>query len=241
MAIERRPPAGAGSRPRQLPMALKREVERAFETFDVGANGEVVASLKGLAQRGSAPGLWLWGSAGSGRSHLLQASCQLADSAGRSALYLPLAMLPPAPAAVEIPHRDLVAVDDVDVWLGHRELEVALMSLYERQRQDDGQVLIAATAGARGLDFALADLASRCRALPSFALLPPDDDGLRRILRSSAARQGLELDEAVLDFWLHRVDRSLPLLLGELERLDEAALVDQRRITIPLIKDVLGL
>ncbi|MEM8767436.1 MAG: DnaA regulatory inactivator Hda [Pseudomonadota bacterium] len=241
MAIERRPPAGAGSRSRQVPMALKREAELRFETFDVGANGEVVASLKGLAQRGSAPGLWLWGETGSGRSHLLQASCELADSAGRSALYLPLTLLPAAPVALEVPRTHLVALDDVECWLGSRELEVALMALYERQLAAGGQFLVAASGGARRLDFALADLASRCRALPSFALLPPDDEGLRRILRSSAGRQGLELDEAVLDFWLHRADRSLPLLLGELERLDEAALADQRRITIPLIKDVLGL
>ena len=241
MVVERRPPANAGSRSRQLPMALKREVQLCFDNFDVGANGEVVESLKGLAQRGSAPGLWLWGHAGSGRSHLLQASCRQADDAGRRSLYLPLGSLPANPAILEVPQAELVAIDDVDLWLGQQALEVALMALYERQREAEGQFVIAGSASARYLEFTLADLASRCRALPSFALVPPDDHGLRRILRGSAARQGLELDESVLDFWLHRADRSLPLLLRELQRLDEAALIDQRRITIPLIKAVLGL
>ena len=69
----------------------------------------------------------------------------------------------------------------------------------------------------------------------------PDDEGLRAILSAAAHRRGLELTEAVLDYWLHRAVRSLPALLAQLERLDAQALVEQRAITIPLIKEVLEL
>ena len=58
---------------------------------------------------------------------------------------------------------------------------------------------------------------------------------------AAARRKGLTLEEAVLDFWLHRVSRNLCDLLSDLELLDDAALVEQRRVTIPLIKDVLKL
>ena len=40
---------------------------------------------------------------------------------------------------------------------------------------------------------------------------------------------------------LHRAPRVLPALLGQLAVLDARALVEQRRITVPLIKAELGL
>ena len=52
-------------------------------------------------------------------------------------------------------------------------------------------------------------------------------------------RKGLILEESVLDFWMHRSSRHLPDLLEQLEVLDVAALAAQRRLTIPLIKEVL--
>ena len=59
------------------------------------------------------------------------------------------------------------------------------------------------------------------------------------MLRARAARRGLELDDAVLDYLLRRVDRDLGSLTALLDRLDRASLAAQRRITVPFLKNLL--
>ena len=225
----------------QLPMPLTaRELNR-FENFLTGSNGELICRLKGLAVDGDGLGLWIRGEAGSGRSHLLEASCQAADQAGRRTLYAPLSELPRRAEALESLDADLIALDDVEVWLGDHTLESSLMAVYQNQLQRDGQLIVASLIAARQADFALPDLASRFRALPGYRVVPPDDRGLRDILIAAAHRQGLTLTEPVLDYWLHRAVRSLPELLAQLKALDERALAEQRAVTIPLIKETLSL
>jgi len=225
----------------QLPMPLHRHELKHFDNFHVGVNTQLVDRLQELASGVDGTGLWLWGPAGRGRSHLLQATCQAAEAAGRRAVYLPLATLPVDPAVLEGLEVDLVALDDVDRWLGDRALETQLMALYQNQLMAGSSLLVVAGAGAQQLSFGLPDLASRLRAMPGFEVQSPDDDGLKIIISRLAARQGLELEQAVLDFWFHRAARELPKLIGQLQELDRAAMIEQRKLTIPLIKEVLGL
>jgi len=223
----------------QLTIPLTLPAVHRLEDFDSGANGELLARVRELAA-GSVAGLWLWGPPGSGRSHLLQGACQAAEIRGARARYLPLARLPRDPDVLE-GIAELVAVDDVDVWLGERELEIALLGLYQAQLDAGHGLLLAAGERASALTFALPDLESRFRSLMSFAVAPPDDAGLRRILTAKARERGLALSDGVLDYWLHRGPRSLPVLLAQLAVLDTRALVEQRRITVPLIKSELSL
>lgn len=224
----------------QLVIPLALPALHRLEDFDPGANGELLARIRELPAGGGAPGLWLWGAPGSGRSHLLQGACHAAGDRGGRARYLPLGRLPRDPEVLEGQPADLVALDDVDGWLGERELEVALMGLYQAQL-DGGTLLLAAGRSAARLSFCLPDLESRFRSLPSFVVAPPDDGGLRRILKAKARERGLALADGVLDYWLHRAPRSLPVLLGQLTVLDARALAEQRRITVPLIKAELRL
>lgn len=221
-----------------LPMEINQLCD--FASFECGANGEAVAGLKLLAAGRAGTGVWLWGEHGSGRSHLLQAVCAEASRHGRTALYLPLAQVTRDPAVLDGLEGGVVALDDIEHWLGDAELEAALVGLYQRQLDCAGSLLAAAGTTAARLEFSVADLASRLRALASYHLQPLDDAGLRNVLRSRARRLGLELGAATADFWLNRSRRSLPLLLAELERVDQAALASQRRLTIPLLKEVLG-
>jgi len=225
----------------QLTIPLDVADRRDFATFDVGANGELLERLQSLAAQPATAGIWLWGAAGSGRSHLLQALCQAAADAGHRAAYLPLGSLPPDRGLLDDMVSDVLTLDDVDVWLGDGELEAALVGTYQNQLEVGAPLVVSAPVPAAAVDFVLPDLASRFKSLASYRLVPPDDEGLRRVLRGEARRRGLELSPATLDFWLARSRRRLPVLLAELDQLDRAALAAQRRLTIPLLKDVLDL
>jgi DnaA family protein len=225
----------------QLAFPLRLEGLKHFENFHTGANTELVSRLEALVAARGTLGYWLWGQAGRGRSHLLQASCQHAEQLGYRAAYLPLDLLPRDSLILDGLETDLLAVDDVDGWLGDEALEANLMALYQKCLDTGASLIFSAEISAQRCNFALADLGSRLRALAGFEVLAPDDEGLKAVLADTAARQGLELTPGVLDYWLHRSARSLPALLAQLEHLDARALAEQRRVTIPLIKEVLAL
>lgn len=227
--------------PPQLTIRLRINELCDFTNFHAGSNEELVGSLKDLTASNGFNGIWLWGAAGSGRSHLLQALCQEAECHHQTCVYLPLSLIDRDPMALDGLSADLIVIDDIHNWLHDRPLESVLVGLYQGQLSTGGRLLVSADGPAVGCEFALPDLASRMRALASYQIAPLDDEGLVVVLRRSAARKGLVLDQSVIDFWLSRAPRVLPELLAQLELLDDMALSTQRRITIPLMKDVLQL
>jgi DnaA family protein len=187
-------------------------------------------------------GLWLWGATGSGVSHLLQASCQDHAERSRQVAYLPLARLPREPEILDgMDGYDLVAVDDVQSWATDPALEAALVGLYQGLFARQRRLLVGAQAPVADSTFGLADLTSRLAGLAGYHVQPLDDDGKAQLLRRLAAARGLELTDRVLRFWLARSNRAVDRLLDQFERVDRAAMSAQRTVTIPLLKDVLGL
>ena len=234
MSRARTPPQGA-----QLALRFPLRPRSRLEDFETGNNAELVARLSRLGQGAGFRGCFLHGAPGSGRTHLLQAACQQATG---SAIYLPLRETSVTPDLLEgLEVLSLVALDDVDTWLGDDGREAALLALYQGLHGAGAVLLASARRPPAELSFRYRDLASRLAGLPTYAVRELDDAGKARVLSAVAHQRGLVLAPAVLDFWLARSGRALTTLLEELDRLDEAALAAQRRVTVPLLKEVLGL
>lgn len=227
---------------RQLALPFPIDRRCSFANFHVGDNAEAVQHLQQLAERSGFAGAWLWGIPGSGVSHLLQAVCQYYGERGRRATYLPLAAVAGEEGLLEgMDAFQLVALDDLQAWQDDSTLQRALLALYEQLR-DRGHHLLAGAAGpAARCGFTLADLGSRFAALPSYRLRTLNDDGKSELLRRLARERGLELSDSVLSFWMARSDRSMGRLLNQLDVIDGATLEAQRTVTIPLVKEALGL
>ncbi|MGN6705664.1 MAG: DnaA regulatory inactivator Hda [Rhodanobacter sp.] len=224
----------------QLPLALRWPRRQRFEHFHAGANAAVLAALRRFAVEAGAPWIYLHGVSGSGRSHLLLATCQAATAAGRRAQYLPLAaMEDPAAALRGVAGSELLALDDLGAIAGDREAEHALFDLYNRMKTEGHALLFAAEATPAQLGIELPDLRSRLGACTQFALKPLDDDERRAVLKAQAFSRGIELDDSVLDWLFARYARDLGALLDLLDKLDAASLAAQRRITIPFLRDFL--
>jgi DnaA family protein len=135
---------------------------------------------------------------------------------------------------------DLLCLDGLDAIAGDGADEEALFHFHNRARAGAATVIYAARQPAAVLGLRLPDLATRLGQCTQVALTLLDETGRRTVLRERAARRGLELDDAVLDWLLRRVDRDLGTLTGLLERLDRASLAAQRRITVPFLRQTLG-
>lgn len=224
----------------QLPLALRWPRRQRFEHFHAGANAAALAAVQALALEPGAPWIYLHGAAGSGRSHLLMAACQAASAAGRRVQYLPLATLSDHAAALRgVAGSELLALDDLGAIAGNREAEHALFDLYNRARAEGSALLFAADATPIRLGIELPDLRSRLGACIQFALKPLDDAERRAVLKAQASARGIELDDSVLDWLFARYARDLGALLDLLDRLDQASLAAQRRITVPFLRDFL--
>ena len=224
----------------QLPLALRWPRRQRFEHFHPGGNAVALDAVRALATTTDAPWLYLNGPSGSGKSHLLMAACQAAGELGRRVQYLPLASLRDRAAAIRgIAGGELLALDDLDAIGGDREAEHALFDLYNRSRAERGALLFAAEASPAQLAIELPDLRSRLGACVQFALKPLDDAERRGVLKTQAAARGIQLDESVLDWLFARYARDLGALLDLLDRLDQASLAAQRRITVPFLRELL--
>jgi DnaA family protein len=224
----------------QLPLGLRWPRRQRFEHFHAGANAAAVAAVQALAVQPGAPWVYLSGAAGSGKSHLLMAACQAAHEAGRTVQYLPLKTLHEHFMALRgVAGSQLIALDDIDVIAGERDAEHALFDLYNRARAEGTALIFTAQAVPAQLNLGLPDLRSRLGACTQFTLKPLEDGERREVLKQQAALRGIELDEGVLDWLFARYARDLGALLDLLDRLDQASLAAQRRITIPFLRTFL--
>lgn len=186
--------------------------------------------------------LYIWGNAGVGRSHLLQAACLRVEERGGRALYLPLAELSEYDPNVldDVEACDLLCLDDIQAVVGQARWEEALFHAFNRLRDAGKQLLIAADAAPRELSIKLPDLQSRLSLALVFQLHELSDDDKLRALQLRASRRGLQLPDDVGRFILSRSERSMTVLFDTLEQLDRASLQAQRKLTIPFLKEALG-
>jgi DnaA-homolog protein len=225
----------------QLPLALRFPPDQRFDTFVAAPEG-AVAQLRALACGDYVAGsVYIAGSAATGKSHLLLATCAEAEAAGRRTAYLPLAAAAGRlrDALDVFEYADVVALDGLETIAGRREDEVVLFDAHNRARDAGCRVLYAARAMPDGLNLSLPDLRSRLSQCPRIALEPLNDDGRAEVLRLRASRRGLQFDEAAIDWLLKRVDRDLITLTELLDRLDRESLAAQRRLTVPFMRRVL--
>jgi len=238
--------------PQQLPLGVSLRDDATFDNFYLSAsdpNRQAVALLQAFASgENPEPVIYLWGEAGSGVSHLLQSVCQSAEASGRSFQYLPLADLLEKGLAMEpavildgLEQLELVCIDDLHLLEGHPQWQTALFHLYNRIKDGGGQLLLGARKSPRGLEIDLADLRSRLQWALVFQLQPLSDGDKLAALRRRSRLRGFDLPEDVAQYILHRAPRDTRALFLYLEQLDRASLMAQRKITIPFVKQVLGI
>lgn len=222
----------------QLPLRVRLRDSARFESFVPGGNVEVCSLLR-APPAGGPRVLWLWGRAGSGKTHLLQATCAAAGQRGESAAYVDLAAAPD-PAMLEgCESLATVCLDSLDAVAGRPEWNVALFRLHTLLLEGQGRLVVASRTPPAGVPFTLPDLRSRLLAASVHQLAELDDAGQCEALRLRAAARGLELSEDAALYLVHRLPRDMHSLFDVLDRLDQASLVAQRRLTIPFLRQQL--
>jgi len=225
---------------RQLALDLKLADFALFETFFPGDNAAVLKAVAAAATLSGQQVAWIWGAAGTGRSHLLQAAVAAAAERGDVCAWLPLSDPELVPGMLDgMGNLDLLCVDDIDQVAGDADWERALFRMFEDLRNNNGRLLVTASTAIGSVAFELRDLASRLASGPTWKLQSLDDDGLLQALQLRSNWRGLDLPDEVGLYLLRRVERTPEKLFALLDDLDHAALEAQRRLTVPFVKSAL--
>ena len=224
----------------QIPLPLMPLRDNSFENFVNGPNNAVITALKHLTDE---PGsiVFLYGGEGSGKTHLLNASCLEAREHQQRAFYLSLKRLPKdAMASLQgLEKLDLVCVDDLHIVAGDPAWEEALFHCFNRIREANGRLLVSSRERLSALKLGLPDLASRLAWGLRLQLAPLEDHDKLDVINLHSNALGLNLPEEVQKYLLKHHDRSMTALIHTVESLQQAAITHKRRITIPLAREVL--
>ena len=217
---------------RQLHLGLKPEAHARLEDY-VGEAAMKLASLNGL--------IYLSGAKGGGKSHLLQGLCRNTADAGGSAIYLPALHALDASVLKGLESVHLLCLDDIDQVIGQESWQIALFHLVNACRDRGNKLVMSGVEPVAALDASLADLASRMKSAYLVTTDELTDDEKLEVVRRKAQRLGFAISEEVCRFILSRSPRDMHHLARLVAQLDEETLMRQKKVTVPLVKDALGL
>lgn len=241
----------------QIPLGVRIPDRAVFESFLPARNLQAVEHAARVAGGEIIGVTWICGPGSSGKTHLLQAVCARASdvarradegddegadgASGARAGYVPLVELRSLGVGVleGLTALECICIDDVDRVVGELEWEKALFALLHEMQDREGRLVVAAKSPPALLPWKLPDLGSRFTAAAIFQLRELDDREQQEALQLRARLRGFELPEDTSRWLQRRFPRDMRTMCELLETLDQAALVAQRRLTIPFIRSVL--
>ena len=216
---------------KQIPLPIGVQPQPAFDNFMPGANAAALQHL--LALDAPAAPVYLWGPGGSGKTHLLRAWAAAREAAGQRVGWFD--------ADDKLPWRlqpdwAMVVIDRCD-QLSPDAQHAAFTVFVEATTVG---IQIAAAGRLPPVDLGLRDdLRTRLGWGHVFGIHPLPEAETRAAVRREADRRGVFLPDEVMDHLLTHFPRDLGHLMQLLDRMDRFALAKSRRITVPLLRQML--
>jgi DnaA family protein len=195
----------------QLLLQLEPPPAPTLANFLAGPNRAAIDALGALASARAAGAMYLWGEAGTGKSHLLAAVRRAAD---------------------------IATIDDVDRLTEAAQLEA--FDRFNRVRAAGGSLVAAGTAPPARLGALREDLRSRLLSGLVFQLQPLSDEEKAAALAAHAAERGMKLPAEAVDHLLRRLPRDLGTQFAVLDAIDRYSLALKRPVTLPLVREALA-
>jgi DnaA-homolog protein len=226
---------------KQIALALTLDRQFSFDNFVADHAELIVSSLRELVLGRGEIQIGLWGAAASGKTHLLNASAEFARQQGvRLQIYDGLQLCHCAAEEFEgFEHCDVLAIDNLDALAGDADWEACFYQVINRCRDGEFRLLFSLSARPEALATRLHDFRSRLQWGLLLHLPSSGDAEIRQILRRRARLLGIELSDEVIAYLMNHHARDLGAQIDILRRLDGISLTQQRRVTIPLVKQAL--
>jgi len=226
----------------QLALGFTAKENFTLDRLVIGENAQLYEDTGACADGTGEQFVYIWGSAGTGKSHLLQAMAQVANNQGKASAYIPLdqaAQFEPE-ILCGLDDMALVCLDNLHQVAGDKAWERALFNLFNELRAKQNYLITSALMPPLELGINLEDLSSRLTWGLTHHLTPLNDKQKACCLIDDAARRGLTMATETAAYIMRNYPRDMSSLRQLLDQLDVASLEDQRKLTIPFIKQRLG-
>ena len=230
----------------QLPLKIGLRDHACFETFVTEEESAAFAlnALQSALKNPSGNAFYLHAGSGAGKTHLLQAACRYVTEKGQTSVYLPmkdegLPLIPDVLFGLE--QTPLVCLDDMDNIIGDKKWELALANLLTKSSVQGHNVILAGEISIVDWSLVTSELAKALmNVLPIKLTALHEKDEVIIALQRHADRLGFELPIEVGNYLVKQFSTDLQELLAVLKMLEQATLVEKRRLTLPFVKKVLG-
>lgn len=221
----------------QLALDLHLRDEFNFDSYLASSNQQLISALSDF--HAEYP-LYFWGQAGSGKTHLLHAALNQHVRQGNAVALLSLddCERPDRQLCEGLEQCALICIDNIDAIASDQVWQQTLFHLLNRAKANGANVVISAHCSPQQLKV-FADLQSRLAASLVFEQQVLNDEEKTLALQQRAKMRGLDLADDVVSYLVSRAQRDTHSLFGLLDRLDKHSMAKQRRLTVPLVKEVL--
>lgn len=221
----------------QMALPLGGSDQASFANYWVGHNSELVAAIRACVELSDPKVLYFYGPSGSGKSHLMFAAMRLAKQEVINTSFLSLndpnvsiEML----SMVDVNH--VVCIDNVQAWAGQESKERSLFTLFEQIKHAGGQLLLSAQRPPEQSGFVIRDLISRLSSGLIYPLYDLTQEQQLEAIKMRANQRGLSIADDTVRYLISRSSRHTGELFEILDRIDQASLIEKRRITIPFLQ-----
>ena len=228
---------------RQLQLDIEPQLDAKISDFAGPSWAPVIDNIRQL-HAGLIKQFYIYGEAGTGKSHLLSAICDSYLEIGKKAIKVSLLELLDAP--VEAIHAldmyDLVVLDDIEVVNGVISWQKAIFHLINLNYEGTGQLVFSSRYAPAELRLQFPDLQSRLTQGVSLRI--PNGEKIsdrQALLNAVMVRRGWHFDSQIVDYLLAHGPKKTATLLRTLEKLEQLLQGEPMKLSPNRLKQIFAL
>ena len=224
------------NKPQQLTFPWSKHNKFTFNDFFFdSSNEEIKLALKNNED------LFLYGAKDSGKSFLLQSTCNYYASDNKSSVYIPIseAIKHGTGFIDSFEGLDLICLDDIDLIASNHEWEVGIFNLINNCLTSDCRLIFSSSINPSSIKFDLDDLISRIRKIDHIELYSINDSSLPEAIKFVSNLRSINLGDKEINYLVTYTKRNMSDLVEIINKLDQLSMELKRKITIPLIKEII--
>jgi len=227
------------NKPKQLTFPWNKVNKSLMQGFYTSRENDHLVSL--LKDGNFLDDLFIYGTKQSGKTFLLQAMCNSYSSMCKSSLYIPLKKVMNYGVEIfeSLESIDLICIDGIEQVISKIEWEKEIFNLINKALISKSRLIITSSKNLKSLNFSLPDLESRIKKIQIYELYPIDDKDIIDALKYISQIKSINLGDKEAKYLVTYSQRDISNLIQILESLDQLSMEMKRRITIPLIKEVI--